>query len=108
MPKKRKTEITQEAKKQESVPDGPKTVTFEVPDALSLVEHYSYVNHMRVAATVMDVRIAVADLNPGSRQLQGVIGFVMSHEHAKDFLRSMKTVIDNIEKYDLSMTTEDR
>ena len=107
MARKRKTEVKRATEKHEVAPGEPKTVTIEVPDALGLVEHYSYVSHMRVAATGLDVRIAVADLNPVSRQLSGVTGLVMSHQHARDFFRAMKTVVDSLEKHDLPTTTED-
>ncbi len=103
MARKRKTEIKQET---QELPV-PETITIEVPDALGLVEHYSYVNYMRVSATEADVRVAVADLNPTSRKLSGVTGIVMSHAHARDFVRAMKRVVDTLDKHDYSTKTED-
>lgn len=103
MVRKRKTEVKHETEEQVLVLDGSKTVTIEVPDPLDLVEHFPYVNHTRVVATVADVRIVVADLNPASkRKLSGVTGLVMSHQHARDFLRVMKTVIDTLDEHDQS------
>ena len=103
MARKRKTEVKQETKELLA----PETITIEVPDALGLVEHYSYVNHMRVSATGADVRVAVADLNPTSKKLSGVTGIVMSHAHARDFVRAMKSVVDTLDKHDFSTKTED-
>lgn len=67
------------------------------PDILELVERYLYVNHTRVARTGADLRLAMADLNPATRQPTGVVGIVMSHSHAKDLLRVLKGVVDGIE-----------
>ena len=98
MARKSKTKVRKgktEVKLETEEPSAPETIT--IADALGLVTHYSYVNHMRVAATGIDVRIAVADINPASKQPLSVIGLVMSHRHAKDFLRAMKSVVDSLE-----------
>ncbi len=92
--RKRKTKV--KLKAEELPAPEVEVATIEVPDALGLVEHYSYVNHTRVAATRADVRIAAADLNPASKKLSGVTGIVMSHAHARDFVRALKSVVDSL------------
>ena len=78
------------------------TITIEVPDVLGLVERYSFVNHMRVGSTGNDLRIAVADLNPVSKKPTAVVGFVMTHKYAREFVKALNRVIDSLDKLEES------
>ena len=97
---------SEEERADASVPENPEpkfglkkeSVAFDVPDILGLVDRYSFVNHMRVASTGSDLRIAVADLNPIAKKPTAVVGFVMTHEYAKNFVAALKSVVDSLDK----------
>ena len=78
------------------------TVEIELPDITGLVERFSYVNHMRVVSTGNDLRIAMADLNPIAKKPTGMVGIVMSHQYARNFVKALNRVIDSLDKLEES------
>ena len=88
----------QEDSKPDSTQAALTETTMELPDILGSVDRFSYANHMRIGASKHDVRIAFGDINAISHQVSGVIGIVMSHEHAREVSRAFANLLAKLEE----------
>jgi hypothetical protein len=64
--------------------------------AWSAVE-YAYINSSQVSGNNWDIRFVFSERLP-NEAIKPRVGVVMSHNHAKAFLRLLQNTVDNIEK----------